>query len=186
MQYGTSRSRLVRVPPLRWRDDTEIVERDVGELWAAGGLANRQTSGALVSSRSFDRDYPRSSKHDTATSSPIPVGVGCASGRDQEIAAVDGLIACRRAHLETTVCPDRPCTRRTLTPRCTVMPSSRSISRTAAVTSESSARRAAVLPPRCLRGCRSVDSLCQLQADISATKQIKWSAVDRARAPRYW
>src|SRR6266403_4194069 len=38
------------------RDDTEIVERDVGELWAAGGLANRQNIGRARLEPVIDRD----------------------------------------------------------------------------------------------------------------------------------
>ncbi len=62
----------------------------MGELWAAGGLANRQDIGRARLEPVIDRDISAVVEHDTGDVEPDPVSVGGASGRDEEIAAVDG------------------------------------------------------------------------------------------------
>ncbi len=72
----------------------------MGELWAAGRLANCPDVGRTRLQPVIDRDISAVVEHDTGEVEPDPIGVGGASGRDQEIAAFDGLIACQRPHLE--------------------------------------------------------------------------------------
>ncbi len=72
----------------------------MGELWAAGRLANCPDVGRTRLQPVIDRDISAVVEHDTGEVEPDPVGVGGASGRDQEIASFDGQIAYRRAHLE--------------------------------------------------------------------------------------
>jgi len=56
MQYGTSRSRVLRFPPARWSlMIPKIIDGDVRKLWAAGAFPYRQTSDAVVSNRSLTR-----------------------------------------------------------------------------------------------------------------------------------
>src|SRR5262245_51757742 len=57
-----------------------------------------QTSGAVVSNRSLTRIYPRASNSTPASSRPIPLGVWNATRRDQNVAALDLLLAGWRAH----------------------------------------------------------------------------------------
>jgi hypothetical protein len=52
-------------------------------------------SGALVFEPVVDRDIPSKVERDAGQVESNPSGIGCASGRDQDIAAFNGLIARR-------------------------------------------------------------------------------------------
>src|SRR5438270_4395358 len=83
------------------RDNAKIVERNVGELCAPGAITNRPDIGRARLEPVVDRYISSGIERDTGEVKPDPVCVGRASGRDQDIAAFDSLIACWRAHLET-------------------------------------------------------------------------------------
>src|SRR5229473_1705886 len=172
MQYGTSRSRLVRVPPLRL---AEMIRKSSNETWVNCGLPAAspiaKTSGALVSSRSLTAIYPRSSSTTPATSSPIPAVLGVRPAATRRSLPSMGLIACRRAHLETDGLSGPALHTENLDPE---------MHRDAFVAEhfEDRGRNIGIFPPGELRSClhdayaaaEASIGLCQLQANISATK----------------
>ena len=114
MQYGTSRSRVVRFPSGQIvPNDPEIVERHMRELRAAGALADRPDIGRARFQPFVDRDVATTVQSDAGHVEPDPGGVGNAPGRRQDVAALDGSLIRRRPHEQAHVCPDRP---RTLSP----------------------------------------------------------------------
>ena len=74
-------------------DDAKVVEGDVGELRAAGALADRPDIGRARLQPVVDRDVAPRVQLDAGHLQPDPGGVGRASRRDQDVAAVDGLLA---------------------------------------------------------------------------------------------
>jgi hypothetical protein len=65
----------------------------MGELRAARALANRPNIGRARLEPVVDRDISTGIERDTGELQPDPGGIGGASGRDQDVAALDGLIA---------------------------------------------------------------------------------------------
>ena len=76
---------------------TATIERRLGEIAAFGHADAKPAEAKPAEAGVADADKPKES----GEVKPDPVCVGGASGRDQDIAAFDGLIACWRAHLET-------------------------------------------------------------------------------------
>ena len=74
-------------------DDAEIVFRHMGELRTARALADRPEIERARLEPVIDRDISTGVERDTRHLEPDPGGVGASSGRDQDIGAIDGLIA---------------------------------------------------------------------------------------------
>src|SRR5271163_2402300 len=89
-------------------DDAEIVERHMGELGTTGTFTDRPDIGRACFEPFVDLDVTASIHCDTGDIEPDPRGIGTASGRDQDVAAFDGLspepVSTRRA----TCWPDWP------------------------------------------------------------------------------
>src|SRR5258708_20872736 len=68
-------------PPQIAPDDTAIVERDVGELWAAGRLANRPDIERARLEPLIDPNISAVVGHDTGEVAPLPAGPAAPSAR---------------------------------------------------------------------------------------------------------
>src|SRR5580693_6929223 len=75
------------------------------ELWAARALANRPDLARARLEPVVDRDIAVRVERDISELQPDPGGIGGASGRDQYVAAFDGLIARRGMQLEVHSLP---------------------------------------------------------------------------------
>ena len=81
-------------------DDPKVVEGDVGELGAAGALAHRPDIGRRGLQAVVDGDIATRVDLDAGHVQTDPCRIRRAARRHQEVAAVEGLLAVRRAHAE--------------------------------------------------------------------------------------
>ena len=106
MQYGTSRSRVVRLPPARL---SRMIRKSsygyVRELRAAGAFADRPDPGRARLQPVIDANVAAAVQLDAGLLESDPGGVRDAARRDQDVAAFDVLLAGSRAHVKANLCP---------------------------------------------------------------------------------
>ena len=99
MQYGISRSRVLRFPPAKIvPDDPKVVDGYVRELWAAGTFADGPDLGRARLQPLIDANVATTVQLNAGLLKPDPGGVRNAPRRDQDVAALDLLLAGGRAH----------------------------------------------------------------------------------------
>src|SRR5208282_233812 len=86
-------------------DDAEIVERDVVELRTPGALANRPYIGRARLEPVIDRDISATVDCDAREFKSDPGSIWGASCRDQDVAALNGLLASDRPNLQAHAIP---------------------------------------------------------------------------------
>src|SRR5262249_5214038 len=84
-------------------DDAEVVRGDVGELRAAGTLADCPDAWRARLEPIVDADVAARLQLDAGQFEPDAVGVGSAPDRDQDIADSDGRLLTRRPHPQVNV-----------------------------------------------------------------------------------
>jgi len=86
-------------------DDAEIVERHVRELWTASAFANCPAVRRTRFEPFVDLDVTALVQRDSGDLEPDRGGIRSTSGRDQDVAALDGLFARSRTNAEGNVMP---------------------------------------------------------------------------------
>jgi hypothetical protein len=102
MQYGTRRSASTAIPAIQIvLDDPKVVDGYVRELWAAGTFPDRPDIGRGRLQPLIDANITASVQLDPSLVEPDPGGVWNAPCCDQDIAALDLLLAGGRARHNT-------------------------------------------------------------------------------------
>ena len=99
MQYGTSRSLVLRVPSGQIvPDDPKIIDGYVGELRATGAFPHGPDSGRTGLQSLVDANVAAAIQLNPGLLDADPGGIWNPPYRDQDVAALDLLLAGRRAH----------------------------------------------------------------------------------------